>query len=318
VVQPAVKPLYDTRNTGDVFLQIAKKLGGSVSDSFPWGDFREVISHSVEGIFDVRAGTVFTDPTEEEHIRLLETRGWWTPSYHSFREFWKALLEKGGWWDPVYFYGEWRKIFETPSKKFEFFSQQLLEGLEDLAGKSVGQSFLSVEREKSAVAHEIRSIVKEMGIDTREDLVYLPHYESPRFSSQNGEYPLHLNPYELLLLSPGDSSNQPWLMEIVGAQHNLGWESWVEINPATARVLGISDGDRVWIESSEGRIETRAKLFDGAMPGVVNMPLGLGHRSMGRWAKGRGVNPFDLIVNNHDYLSGLLSRMATKVKVYKA
>ena len=44
----------------------------------------------------------------------------------------------------------------------------------------------------------------------------------------------------------------------------------VEINPATAKSLGISDGDRVWIETPEARVVMRAKLFDGIAQDVVS------------------------------------------------
>jgi anaerobic selenocysteine-containing dehydrogenase len=43
----------------------------------------------------------------------------------------------------------------------------------------------------------------------------------------------------------------------------------VEINPSTATALGIQDGDLVWIETPNGRIMMKAKLFDGLAPDVV-------------------------------------------------
>jgi anaerobic selenocysteine-containing dehydrogenase len=44
----------------------------------------------------------------------------------------------------------------------------------------------------------------------------------------------------------------------------------VEIHPETAAALGISDRDWVWIETKEGRVRMRAKLFDGIAPDVVS------------------------------------------------
>lgn len=44
----------------------------------------------------------------------------------------------------------------------------------------------------------------------------------------------------------------------------------VEIHPATAASLGIRDGDWVWIEAPEGRVQMRAILFDGLALDVVN------------------------------------------------
>ena len=43
----------------------------------------------------------------------------------------------------------------------------------------------------------------------------------------------------------------------------------VEIHPETAAAQGIGDGDWVWIESPEGRVQMRARLDDGLAPDVV-------------------------------------------------
>jgi len=44
----------------------------------------------------------------------------------------------------------------------------------------------------------------------------------------------------------------------------------VEIHPDTAASLKIGDGDWVWIETPDGRVRMRAKLFDGIAPDVVS------------------------------------------------
>jgi hypothetical protein len=70
---------------------------------------------------------------DEAWTRLLEKGGWSAPTYKTYEEFWKLLQERGGWWDPLYDFGEWNRIFQTPSKKFEFYAQ----GLSRLASPSV-------------------------------------------------------------------------------------------------------------------------------------------------------------------------------------
>jgi anaerobic selenocysteine-containing dehydrogenase len=44
----------------------------------------------------------------------------------------------------------------------------------------------------------------------------------------------------------------------------------VEIHPETAASLQINDGDWIWIETREGRIQMKAKLFDGIAKDVVS------------------------------------------------
>jgi molybdopterin-containing oxidoreductase family iron-sulfur binding subunit len=53
------------------------------------------------------------------------------------------------------------------------------------------------------------------------------------------------------------------------------------------------------------------------MPDVVNIPFGLGHTSGGRWAKGLGANPYQLLGDDLDPLTGNLIQQSTRVKIYK-
>lgn len=48
----------------------------------------------------------------------------------------------------------------------------------------------------------------------------------------------------------------------------------MEINPETARNLGIKDGNWVWIESPRGRCKQICKYFEGIAPGVVHAQHG--------------------------------------------
>ena len=43
----------------------------------------------------------------------------------------------------------------------------------------------------------------------------------------------------------------------------------LEIHPSTAKSAGIGDGEWVWIETPEGRVKMRARLFDGIAEDVV-------------------------------------------------
>jgi len=123
--QPVIEPLYQTKATGDVLLQISKSLGGEIEKAFPWSDFKEVLLYGIRGVFDAKRGDTFGLQFEQSWTRLLQRGGWWAPSYKTFEEFWKQLQEKGGWWDPVYDFREWDRVFRTPSKRFQFYAQTL-------------------------------------------------------------------------------------------------------------------------------------------------------------------------------------------------
>ncbi|HUH04448.1 MAG TPA: molybdopterin-dependent oxidoreductase [Kofleriaceae bacterium] len=58
VRQPVVTRLHDTRATGDVIIDLAHRLGGTVAASFPWGSFREAMEARLLGLHDAHRGTV--------------------------------------------------------------------------------------------------------------------------------------------------------------------------------------------------------------------------------------------------------------------
>ncbi len=286
--QPVVEPLYQTKATGDVILTIAKSLGGEFRTALPWNDFKEVLTYGFRGVFDARRGDVFGLQFEEAWTRILQRGGWWAPSYKTFEELWALIQERGGWWDPLYDFGEWDRIFQTPSKKFEFYAQGL---------KGMGPSSISPRND---------------------DPSFLPHWEELQQASDEKGYPFHLHLFKTMAVTGSRNANQPWLSGIMGTHLFERWNTWVEINPRTAKALGISDGDRVWVESKFGKIQSKAKLYQGAMPDVISIPFGLGHVSGGRWAKALGANPYQLLGDDLDPLTGNPVDRSPRVKIYKA
>jgi anaerobic selenocysteine-containing dehydrogenase len=286
--QPVVKPLYQTRATGDVILQIAKSLGREFGTALPWNDFKEVTIYGLKGIFDAKRGDVFGLPFDEAWTRLLQRGGWRASSYKTFEELWTLIQERGGWWDPLYDFGEWNRIFQTPSGKFEFYAQ----GLKRMASSPISKR--------------------------DDDPAFLPYWEEPRETGDEKEYPLHLHVFKTMAVTGSRNANQPWLGEIIGTPLFERWKTWVEINPRTAKAFGISDGDWVWVESRFGKIQSKVKLYQGAMPEVVSIPFGMGHVSGGRWTEGLGANPYQLLGDALDPLTGNPVDRSVRVKIYKA
>ena len=282
--QPAVEPIHDTRATGDILISLAKSLGGDFQKAFPWGDFKELMIYGVRGIFETKRGDTFGLQFDAAWTRLLQRGGWSAPSYSSFEEFWEKLQEKGGWWDPLYDFGERDRVFQTPSGKFEFVT------------RSVASPPPSVGSESSSL---------------------FPHWEEPKKGPDETVYPFHLHIFKTIALTGGRNANQPWLQSIFGPHLFGRWETWVEINPQTARGLGIIEGEWVWVESAAGKIKGKARLYPGTMPDVVNVPFGEGHRSGGRWANNLGENPYRLLEDDLDPLTGYPIMETTRVKLYK-
>ena len=200
---------------------------------------------------------------------------------------WEEFLAKGVWIGPSYQYEKYHQIFKTPSKKFEFYSGNL------------------------------KSLLAKFGETRSAAIDYLPHYDEVKFLGDQDQYPLILIPYQPLLVLENGSQNYPWAQESFLPMDGIGWDNLAEINGETAHRLGLKDGEEVWVESSFNKIKGRVKLSEGVHPEVVAMAWGQGHFAAGRWQKGIGSNPNEVIGVDYDRISGQAAFFNTRVRVYR-
>jgi molybdopterin-containing oxidoreductase family iron-sulfur binding subunit len=139
----------------------------------------------------------------------------------------------------------------------------------------------------------------------------------PAPSAIDAQYPLQLIPSVNASLRDGRNTNQPWLQESPDPLTTIVWDSWVEIHPRKAAELGIVEGDIVEVTGKNGSIKVQAYLFPGIHPDAISIPLGRGHEALGRYAKGYGVNPFQILDMVFDKETGELALHETRVKVSK-
>jgi anaerobic selenocysteine-containing dehydrogenase len=123
----------------------------------------------------------------------------------------------------------------------------------------------------------------------------VPEPAKPRFSGNEKEFPLHLSVYPSTAFYDGRGASHPWLQQLPDPMTTVVWDSWVEINPKTAADLGINFGDLVEVTSPQGSLRLPVVIYPGIRPDMVAIPMGQGHRDMGRYAKGRGANPLQLL-----------------------
>jgi anaerobic selenocysteine-containing dehydrogenase len=90
LAKPAVDPLLDTRHAGDVIIQLAQQMGGSIAEAFPWESYENCLEETL------------ADKWEE-----LNERGFWTGSDYTAPPRTQA--------------------FETDSSKFEFANKSMAE-----------------------------------------------------------------------------------------------------------------------------------------------------------------------------------------------
>ena len=139
----------------------------------------------------------------------------------------------------------------------------------------------------------------------------------PDAPKEDAKHPFALVPSPRLGLWDGRHANLPWLQELPDQLAEVVWDSWVEIHPKTAKKLGVITGDVVQVTSPAGSLKAKAVVFPGIREDAVAIPLGQGHTEYGRYAKGRGVNPYKILAPAFDEATGELATYATRVSVTK-
>lgn len=143
----------------------------------------------------------------------------------------------------------------------------------------------------------------------------IPEPAKPRFEGNEKEFPFHLSVYPSTAFFDGRGAPLPWLQQLPDPMTTVVWDSWIEINPKTAAELGINFGDLVEVTSPQGSLRVPAVIYPGIRPDMVAIPLGQGHRDMGRYAKARGANPVQLLTMTMEGSTAQPAWNATRVRV---
>jgi thiosulfate reductase / polysulfide reductase chain A len=137
----------------------------------------------------------------------------------------------------------------------------------------------------------------------------LPGYK-PRDWQPDVNFPLYLINWKEASHTHSRTQNNPWLLEIKGSNP-------LAIHPETAKKLGISEDDEVWVESPHGKVKARVHLTRRMHEEVVGAQHGFGHKALGSNARGRGSAFAGLNIAKSDPLSGQAVHKEICVKVYK-
>ncbi|MFP3911748.1 MAG: molybdopterin-dependent oxidoreductase [Desulfobacteraceae bacterium] len=295
---PVLSPIYDTRNTGDVLMELANAMGETVGSAFPWEDYEEVVKTRAKGLFEAGGGRMTYDPALPVWEQTREKTA--KPGYNDFDELWDNLLAGGFWYRPGNANRGWDDLFTTPTGRFEFFSKKIAERIESASNQS-----------------STETVLKQMGITVGEDEACMPHYEAVVSETDRAQYPLQMMPYEMINLASGWVPSPPFLYKTIFDHQLLKDESFAAINPVTAAEYRLRDGDRVAVQSPAGQVTVRINLFEGAMPGIVYLPLGFGHTGYDEFIKGKGINPNSIVSAGADPLSGEPVWWNTPVRLIK-
>jgi anaerobic selenocysteine-containing dehydrogenase len=294
VSQPVVEPFYDTRHPGDVLLEAADRVRRDANGFLPAKDFLSLLKRRMQGIYSSGVGTVVSGSFEESWIRFLKERGWQNLVYESFEDFWGLLVERGGWWDPLLEEMAEREFIRTDSGAIRLF-------IDRMPGLETGARGETAPGDSGYVG-----------------VPFFPRFDPPRLNGEEERFPYVLQTFGVLSNRDGSGSFSPLLQEMFGYVHRVYWDSWVEVNPTTAHRHGIEEGEWVAVASQRGSLKTLVVFNELLEPSVVAIPFGMGHWAGGRYARGIGVNPFDLMVADSDPLFGRPVRLGTRVSLRKS
>jgi len=109
--------------------------------------------------------------------------------------------------------------------------------------------------------------------------------DEPEQSAADREWPLRLVPFTPPEVNLAGGPNQPVLFELLGQPDGAPWSVCAELNPDTARTLGVASGARIRVASPSGAIEAQAMLVDRTPPEIVAVAYLPSLRTGGRWAR---------------------------------
>jgi len=131
-------------------------------------------------------------------------------------------------------------------------------------------------------------------------------------------FPLVLIPYDSIRLAGGAIGDPPFAIKTVADTVLKGKDGFVEINPGTARELGLSDNAYAVLSTPKDRANVRIHYFEGIMPGVVAVARGLGHTAHDKYLGGKGINVNNLIGPVEEPSSGFNAAWGIRAKLSKA
>ena len=109
-----------------------------------------------------------------------------------------------------------------------------------------------------------------------------------------GSYPFYFLPFPSQMLYDGSLAHLPWLQEAPDPLSTVMWDTWIEINPTTAKKLSVKQGDVLKLSSEHGSLLAHALIAPGIAPDVLGMPIGQGHQHFTRTGL-RGTNTLAIL-----------------------
>ena len=176
----------------------------------------------------------------------------------------------------------------------------------------------TTEEEFVSLAERSGGSWKESKVETSKSYPsFLPDLGSVKNTGLSNKYPYQFQVYPSIQFGFGSDSHLPWLQQLPDPTSSSMWGFPLEVDPVLAKRLHVVNGDAVRVTSSSGSIEAVIYVHPAAIPNVVSMAAGQGHAEYGRYASGKGGNPFELLDDSCEEKTGVPALGATFVVIEK-
>ncbi len=102
-----------------------------------------------------------------------------------------------------------------------------------------------------------------------------------------GSGDFQLQPFAHHTILDGRNAHLPWAQSTPDPLTTVAWQTWVDINEAQGKKMGLREGDVVNITTSAGSIQALVYLNPGSPPGIAAVPMGGGQRIGSNYATDR-------------------------------
>jgi molybdopterin-containing oxidoreductase family iron-sulfur binding subunit len=289
LVQPTMRPVFNSKQTGDVLLGVASILGVPVTAGFAGGTFFDYLRASWAG----RAGSA---------------------------DAWRTALKDGGVWGNL-------PSSSIPSVQGVVTPQAgdraipggraaMNVGPEAAAGVGIAPALAGPAAPAPAAGAGAQPTVAAAPAAAVPAAPAGPVAYRP-VQWEGASDGLHLIVYPSIRFYDGRTGNRPWLLELPDPVTKVPWDSWVEMHPETASRAKLEQGMVVKVESPHGWFNVPLYVWPGVRRDSVAIQMGLGQREAGRYNQERGVNPMRLLGGQVDPATGAMAP-ATRVTVTNA
>jgi anaerobic selenocysteine-containing dehydrogenase len=193
--------------------------------------------------------------------------------------------------------------FKGPGKaKMKFYADHLIDSYYKVEGIAKKNNLEKINLAKYKIAYS--------PLPNKDHAFPTPHREATG-------YPLYLITHKRMFRNQsGFTANNVILNQAIGPDAAT---NYVQMNVATAKQLGIGDGDKVTIETRVGKVNGTAQAVQGIRPDTVAVSYHYGTFSPGLSPAARNGTWINQVLEHHpDLISGHNSFNDTKCKVYKA